>query len=97
MLWNYGDAERLAHLMFSKHALHRMVDLRVEPNQLMEVIARPEQTWTQTQDGEDEIVYQRGDLAVVVGAKNRVVITVLLRTPRRWEKGQHYLDSLPTF
>jgi hypothetical protein len=41
-------------------------------------------------------VHQLGDVSVVVDPGNREVVTVLLRTPRRWQHGTDERDTVKT-
>jgi hypothetical protein len=90
-----ADVEALASLRFSKHALFRMLELQIEPIDVMLTIARPEQSWTQTRNGRAVLVMQRGDVGLVWDPGNRTVITVLLRTKARWEHGEHTVQAMP--
>ena len=52
---------------------------------VISVLRRPEVTYRSTRNGRDNVIHQRGNLAVVTGQSD--VVTVLLRSERRWDDG----------
>jgi len=78
-LVSQSDQWRLtAHLRNT--AARRGVTIR----QVLDVVEKPDITYTQEDYGPGRQMRQRGRLAVVVAQDTRTVITVLLRAPHRW-------------
>ncbi len=69
------------------HAVERAAEHAFSHDEVLRTVASPEQTYTCPADrhGPDRRMYQRGRVAVVVNARQRVVVTVLPRVSERWE------------
>ena len=72
----------------SWHAQVRAAELGFTSAEVEACVGFPEQSYpSHSSYGPGRHMYQRGILAVVVDIHNNVVITVLLRTQRRWTHG----------
>ena len=70
------------------HATQRAMELGFSLDDVYRCLALPDQTYGCPQaHGPDRRMYQRGEIAVVVHEPTRFAVTVLPRTPNRWEHG----------
>ena len=84
-----------ADVTLSPHATVRSSELGFSLDDVLSCVIRPEQTYCAPNSyGPDPRVYQRGAIAVVVQDGDRVVVTVLLRTPDPWVHGVHSRQSV---
>lgn len=77
------------------HAADRADELGFTLDEVLRCAAEPSQTYC-AGPGHPPMyrVHQRGDVAVVVDPGNREVVTVLLRTSRRWQHGRDNRDTV---
>ena len=77
------------------HAIERAMEFGYSLDDVYRCLARPDQTYGCPQaHGPDRRMYQRGDIAVVVHEPTRFAVTVLPRTPNRWEHGVDTRQSI---
>ena len=93
--FTYADIEKLKGIRLTRHALSRMLELKVEPVDVLLCVARAEQSWQQLRNQRLQSVLQRGDIAVVMEPNTKTVITILLRTEEDWEHGKHTTEFIP--
>lgn len=70
------------------HARERAEELGFTLDEVIYAAQRPEVAYGAPDHGPDAFVYQRGDIALGVIPKHKVVQTVLLRSEKRWVHGK---------
>jgi hypothetical protein len=75
-------------IQLGTHAIQRALEFGHSLDAVYRCLARPEQTYgCPRAHGPDRRMYQRGEISVVVHEPTRFAVTVLPRTPNRWEHG----------
>ena len=78
----------LSSLVWTAHARTRTYELGFTAAEVEECVLQSEQSYpSHPSYGPDRRTYQRSDLTVILHEPTRRVVTVLLRTSRRWEHG----------
>lgn len=78
-------------IRLGSHAIQRAMEFGYSLDDVYRCLARPDQTYgCPSAHGPDRRMYQRGQIAVVVHEPTRFAVTVLPRTPIRWE---HHVDA----
>ena len=78
----------VSSLVWTVHARTRTFELGFTAAEVEECVLQSEQSYpSHPSYGRDRCTYQRGDLAVILHEPTKRVVTVLLRTSRRWEHG----------
>lgn len=82
--------------LLSPHAVKRATEMRVTREQLTAVLRRPTRVGDDPHGAPDRMLYEAGDIAVVVNRKARVVVTVLWSMFRENRAGPRDVYLRPT-
>jgi len=81
--------------MVQPHAANRATEIGFTLEEILRCAAEPSQTYCAGHGHPSAYrVHQLGDIAVVVDPSKREVVTVLLRTVKRWEHGTGNRDTV---
>lgn len=70
--------------VISRHAVERILDMRIEPQDVRECLMRPIRVRGQRSYPEHDL-YEYGDFACVVHRETKTVVTVVWRTHEAWK------------
>ncbi|MFD6092829.1 hypothetical protein ACFWGN_11965 [Oerskovia sp. NPDC060338] len=71
-------------LALTTHALESAIARDVNLAEMTACVNDAEQSWSSSKYGPDRVVFQRGDIAVVVSSREHLVVTVLFREQDQW-------------